>query len=137
MKTVIIYKTKTGSTKKYASWLADSTGAEVMTFAQAEAKGLTAFDRIIVSSGTYAGRMPLTRFLKDNWDQVKEKEIFILAVGAAPEDNWWSKISYKMIPGKIRKQVEYRKLPGEIGKSIKEDEAKAFLNKVLKDLHLH
>lgn len=136
MKTAIIYQTKTGSTKKYANWIAEATGAEVMTFDQAAEADLSSFDRVIASSGTYAGRMPLTKFLKDNWSELKEKEIFILAVGAAPEDNWWSRISYKLVPKKIREKAAYRKLPGDIGKSIKETEAKQYLEQVLKDLKI-
>ncbi len=134
MKTAIIYKTKTGSTKKYADWLAAAIDAKVMPFDQAAEADLSSFERLIVSSGTYAGRMPLTKFLKENWEKLEDKKIVILAVGAAPEDNWWSHISYRLIPAKIRKSSTYRKLPGDIGKSIKEEAAKKYLERVVRDL---
>ena len=136
MKTLIAYKTKLGSSKKYATWLAESLRAEVVDFDKAGQINWTEIPRLVVISGTYGGRMPLTKFLKENWGQLQKTEIIALAVGAAPADNWWSRLSYKLIPEKIRSRIKYRKLPGEIEKSIKIPEARKYLSQIIKELNL-
>lgn len=111
-------------------------GAEVVDFDEAAGTDWAGVSRLIVISGTYGGRMPLTKFLTENWDKLQQTKIIALAVGAAPEDNWWSKISYKLIPRNIRQEIKYRKLPGEIEKSIKIPEARKYLSQIIKELNL-
>lgn len=130
MKTAIIYKTSTGSTKRYAKILAEQYGFDLLTFKEAEDKGFDDYERYIVSSGTYAGRMPLTKFIKRNWDKLENKKIIALAVGVAPANNAWSKFSYKLIPGKIRDKVTYFKIPGQV-----EDKPEKELKENLKIIH--
>jgi len=134
METIVVYTTKTGSTKKYANWIGKAIDAKVLTFAEAESSDLDQFDRVIVSSGTYAGRMPLTKFLKQKWDVLESKKVVVVAVGDVDPDHVWSKFSYKLIPKKIRDVIKYYKLPGDIGKVVTEDEANAKLGPVLKYL---
>ena len=50
MKTIIIYTSQTGFTKKYAEWIAQDTAGELMTLKEAEKKPDTffaSFDTII------------------------------------------------------------------------------------------
>jgi menaquinone-dependent protoporphyrinogen IX oxidase len=112
IKTAIVYKTIYGSTGKYANWLKTSLKADLYEMDAVKIDELKGYKQIIVMSGTYAGQMPLTGFLKKNWDRLENKELVIVAVGAAPEDNWWSKLSYWLIPKKIRSKAKYFKLYG-------------------------
>ncbi len=126
MKTFIAYKTRNGASKKYADWLAEKHGTTAIDFDEIDEKNIAAAKNIYVISGTYGGVMPLTDFVRSRWDNLKNKNIILIAVGMAPEDNWWSRLSYFMIPGTIKKNVKYYKLPGlmpnkiETEKNVKE-----------------
>jgi menaquinone-dependent protoporphyrinogen IX oxidase len=115
MKTLIAYKSKYGTTEKYMKWLADDLGAEMKRFDEVNrAFDFSAYDLIIVSSGTYAGFMPLNRFLKRFWKTLQDKNVLAVAVGAALAEDSWSKRSYNKIPEKIRSQIKYIKILGEM-----------------------
>jgi menaquinone-dependent protoporphyrinogen IX oxidase len=132
-KTVIVYKTIYGSTKKYALWLGKDLKCKV--FEMDSFKNFKTYSHFIVMSGTYAGKMPLTGFLKRNWEQLKDKKITIIAVGMAPENNWWSKLSYIRIPKKIRKKAKYFKIKGrfkEQGEPIKKSNLKRVITYIKK-----
>ena len=53
MKTLIIYGSQYGSTKRYAERLSEITGIEAVDYKKA--KGIEGFDRIIFMGGLYAG----------------------------------------------------------------------------------
>lgn len=113
MKTLICYKSKKGSTEKYANWLAGEIGADIKQFKDIKKNSFEDYDVIIVSSGTYMSLMPLNRFLKKKWKTLQNKKVIAVAVGAAPADDDWSRRSYNQIPEAIRSKIQYFKLLGE------------------------
>lgn len=113
MKSLICYKTKGGATKKYAEWIAEDLNSDILTFSDVKKETFDNYDLVIVSSGTYAGLMPLNRFLKRHWKRLENKRVVVVAVGAAPADDPWSLRSYNRIPEKIRGKIKYFKLMGE------------------------
>lgn len=114
MTTAVFYKTKGGATEKYARWMAEGTEGKLIKFEEVGRNfDFGPYEQVIVSSGTYAGLMPLTRFLKKHWKQIAEKNVFVVAVGAAPADDKWSLWSYNRIPARIREKITYFKLMGE------------------------
>ncbi len=113
-KTVIVYQTLLGSTKKYANWLHHETGAGMFTTKQIGGSALSDYDQIVVMSGTYAAQMPLIKFLVKNWSYIKNKKVVIVGVGAAPSDDEQSRKSYELIPEDIRSKIIYFKLPGRL-----------------------
>ncbi|PIU61873.1 hypothetical protein COX58_03230 [archaeon CG_4_10_14_0_2_um_filter_Archaea_38_6] len=125
----VVYSTRNGSTKQYAEWFGQILKCKVLEMDKVKAEELN-FDTLVVMSGTYAARMPLTDFLKHNWNIVKDKNLIVVAVGAAPEDNLWSKVSYYLIPGRIRKSVKYFKIKGNYGDST-DNVKKSNLKRVL------
>ena len=131
MKTAIIYKTLLGTTKQYAEWLKEEIKTDVFKFNEASKDKLKEYDLIIVGSGIYAGKMPLVGYLEKVWDVVANKDIIILAVGAAPADNEITKQAYQTIPEKIREKVKYFKLQGKIWKKLEEKVKKENLNPVI------
>ncbi len=113
MKTAIIYKSYLGATREYAEWLSESVEADVFRYEQAKEGLLGKYDRLIVMSGTYAGTMPLTRFLTKNWDDIKNKKIIAIAVGGEPADGKGSVEAYHKIPKEIRDNIKYYKIQGK------------------------
>ena len=112
MKTAIVYQTKLGATQKYASWLQEATKAELFRMDKLSGQKLQDFDRVVVMSGTYAGGMPLTGYLKQNWQYLENKKVVAVAVGAVGSEKLWSKLSYIRIPRKIRAKIQYFKIRG-------------------------
>lgn len=55
--TLILYKSKTGFTKKYAEQIAQKTGGTPMDFKAAAPELLSTFDRILFGSRMHAGRI--------------------------------------------------------------------------------
>lgn len=134
MKTVIIYQSLLGTTKKYAHWLEEKTGASLWSIKQIGGKALCDYDQIVVMSGTYAGQMPLIKFLTNNWEFIKDRKIIAIAVGAAPKEDEQSIKSYNLIPKYIREKISYHKIPGKLFGINKEKILAQNLDPIIKEM---
>jgi len=121
MKTLITYKTRNGASKKYAEWLAEKYDSEAKDFDVVEENEIKDAKKVFVISGTYGGIMPLTDFVRSRWNLLKNKQITLISVGMSPEKSWWSRLSYFMIPGTIKKNTRYYKLPGLMPNNIESE----------------
>ena len=115
MKVLIVYKSFLGSTKEYAEWLSQMVDGSAQRWKDVKDSDLENSDVVVVSSGTYAGWMPLSRYLKKKWNLLRDKRVVVVAVGAAPAEAEWSVRSYDRIPKDIRESIEYFKIPGKAG----------------------
>ena len=52
MRTVIIYNSQTGFTKRYAEWIAEETGADCLELSIAKKKDLSIYETIIFGGWT-------------------------------------------------------------------------------------
>ena len=133
MNSIIIYKSVFHSTEQYARWLAEELATKAVSMKKLPE--LTEYQRIIIMSGTYAGSMPLVKFVTKNWQKLADKEVILIAVGAAPPDDPMSVQSYQRIPAEIRDQVQYFKISGATPFAKAEKRAQEIvpenLNKVL------
>ena len=84
MKTMILYKTKYGSTKEYAQWLAEELQCEMAETETLNAKQLEAYDRIIIGGGILGGGIRGLSWLKKNYSQLCSKQIAVFGVGITP-----------------------------------------------------
>jgi len=132
MGTVVIYKSFLGATGKYVKWLSEEINADVFKFGQIKKDQFDNYDIIIISSGTYIGWMPLAGYIKKIWQYIKDKKVVVMAVGMAPEDDEWSKKSYKKIPIDIRSKIKYFKIPGKLGKQTTKDFKRENLELIIK-----
>ena len=55
MKTIVIYTSQTGFTKRYAEWIREASGAECVDFKQAKKIKLSDYDAIIFGGWFMAG----------------------------------------------------------------------------------
>jgi len=85
-KGVILYQSKYGATKKYADWLREETGYDVMETKRAKITDMQQYDVIILGGGVYASGILGFNFLKKNISNVSNKKIAVFAVGASPYD---------------------------------------------------
>lgn len=51
MKTIVIFNSQTGFTRRYAEWIAEATGADFMELSLAKQKDLTAYEAVIFGDG--------------------------------------------------------------------------------------
>ncbi|MBN1923714.1 MAG: hypothetical protein JW791_03050 [Nanoarchaeota archaeon] len=122
-KVAVVYKTKYGSSEKYAEWLSKSLKADVYEMDNTKIDRLKGYNTIIFISGVYAGRIEFVNFIGKHFNELSDKKLVGIIVGALPENNWWSRINYLLIPGRLKKKVKFFKIygkpPGEEAEPIK------------------
>lgn len=84
MKTVVIYKSKTGFAKKYAEWIAEDLSADIFDVSKVNIQMLTEYDTIIYGAGLYAVGINGVKLITQNLDKLKQKKIVVFATGASP-----------------------------------------------------
>ncbi len=85
-KGVIIYKSKYGAAEKYAVWLKEMTGYDIVKTSEADPKAVSAYDSVILCGGIYASGIAGLEFLKKNIGRLRADKIAMLCVGASPYD---------------------------------------------------
>ena len=84
MKTVVIYRSKTGFVKKYAEWIAKALDADLFPLDSFKPDQFAAYDAIVYGGGLYAGGINGIKFIKKHLALLKGKRIAVFATGATP-----------------------------------------------------
>ena len=87
MKTIVIYNSQTGFTKRYAEWIAEAAGADCLELSIAKKKDLTAYEAIIFGSWACAGSISKISWFKGNINKWTDKKLIAFCVGGSPIDN--------------------------------------------------
>lgn len=87
MKTIVIYTSQTGFTKRYAQWIAEASGADCLTLSAAKKKNLDAYETIIFGGWACAGGISGLGWFKSNMDRWADKKLIAFCVGASPMDS--------------------------------------------------
>ncbi len=114
MRTVVVYRSRLGTTRRYARWLQEALEAD-LSKAGAGRRSARDYDLIIICSPTYLGRISLLGYLRERWPVLKDKWVILVAVGLAPPAGTHSRRSCQGVPEDIRSRVRYFELPGSIG----------------------
>ena len=80
-KIAIVYKSKKGSTKQYAEWIAEETGADLFDASACKGKDLAGYDTIVFGGWIRAGGIQGIEFLRKNMRKFRGKEVIAFAVG--------------------------------------------------------
>lgn len=114
MKTLILYASKTGSTKQYAQWLSEEfENSELYNIEDKTEIDFANFDLAIFASPTYSGEVYRKDLILENWNNLKNAKICLLLVGAIPQDEEWSKRTFNTLPQYVRDNLAlYMKIPG-------------------------
>lgn len=86
MKTIVVYKTKYGSSKTYAEWIADELCCEIADAKDMTVQKLTEYDNIIYGGGLYAEIISGVSLITKNLDILENKKIAIYTTGITPLD---------------------------------------------------
>ncbi len=87
MKTIVIYNSQTGFTKRYAEWIAEAAGADRLALAEAKKKNLAEYDAIVFGGWACAGGISKLGWFKSNIDKWGDKKLIVFCVGASPIDS--------------------------------------------------
>lgn len=82
MKTIVVYKSKYGYTKKYAEWIAESLGCDIKE--NAYLADIMGYDAVICGGGIYAGRINGVKLIVKNLEKLSGKKLVLFAVGSNP-----------------------------------------------------
>ena len=86
MKTIVVYKTKYGSTKTYAEWIAEELSCEAVDVKHTNIEKLFEYDTIIYGGGLYAEVINGVSIITKNLDKLKDKKIAVYTTGITPLD---------------------------------------------------
>ncbi|MDD6564526.1 MAG: flavodoxin domain-containing protein [Clostridiales bacterium] len=86
MKTLVIYKSKYGSTKQYAQWIAEELGCEAVDAKSVKPSDLEKYDNIVYGGGLYAETINGVSLITKNIDKLSDKRIAVYTTGLTPTD---------------------------------------------------
>ena len=86
MSTIVIYKSKYGSTKQYAEWIAEELSCEVKEAKSVKADDLTNYDTIIYGGGLYAEIIAGVSLITKNFENLKDKKLIVYTTGITPPE---------------------------------------------------
>ena len=86
MKGIIVYKSKYGSTRKYAEWIAEETGYDCVECGKLKIEAIKEYDTLIFGGGLYASGIAGLSFLKKNIAALRGKKVIAFCCGASPYD---------------------------------------------------
>ncbi len=113
MKPVVIFKSKTGFTKKYADWLVEDLSADVFEASTVDINMLDQYDTIIYGGSLHAVGIIGINFITSNFDKLKNKKLVVFATGASPSSEEVIKeIITNNIPEDQQKNIEFFYLRG-------------------------
>lgn len=87
MKTIVIYTSQTGFTKRYAEWIAEATGADCLELSAAKKTELSAYDAIVYGGWACAGGISKIGWFKGNIEKWQGKKLAAFCVGGSPADS--------------------------------------------------
>lgn len=87
MKTIVIYNSQTGFTKRYAQWIAEAAGADCFELSEAKKKSTDTYEAIIFGGWACAGGISKLSWFKGNIDKWADKKLIAFCVGGSPIDN--------------------------------------------------
>ncbi len=90
MKTLIIYTSQTGFTKRYAQWLADRVNGDLLEFKDAQKKSddfFAGYDAICYGGWAMAGNIVKGKWFLGKAVNWKDKRLAMFCVGGSPNDS--------------------------------------------------
>jgi len=84
LRTVVVYRSISGFTRKYAEWLAEDLKANLHDARNINAEDFYRYDLIIFGGSLHAIGINGIKLLKENFARLADKKIIVFAVGASP-----------------------------------------------------
>ena len=85
MKTLVVYTSISGFTKKYAEWISEALDADLSEAALSSAGELMKYDTIVFGGSLHSVGINGIRLIKNNLDKLRGKNLIVFATGASPD----------------------------------------------------
>ena len=82
-KTLILYYSKYGTTKKYAEWIASALNGDMCAISDFKQNTLENYDTIIIGGGLYAGDIKGMDIILNNYQTLHGKKLVLFTCGLA------------------------------------------------------
>jgi menaquinone-dependent protoporphyrinogen IX oxidase len=83
-KSIVVYKSKYGSTKRYAEWIAAELKADLRSRSEVALLDLKEYDTVIYGGHLHAVGIAGLELIEKNLDCLRDKKLIVFSVGAAP-----------------------------------------------------
>lgn len=87
MKTIVVYTSQTGFTQRYAEWISEAIGADLITVKEAKGETFKDYDAIVFGGWACAGTISKLNWFKSNMDRWEDKKLVAFCVGGSPIEN--------------------------------------------------
>jgi menaquinone-dependent protoporphyrinogen IX oxidase len=116
MNAIIIYQGKYGATKQYATWLGEDLELPVQPARIINGDQLERYDTLLIGTSVYIGKLQVRKWLKRNFQFIRNKKIFFFQVAATPPEQIEKRQAYNLegIPAELLSQCEFYFLPGRM-----------------------
>ncbi len=84
MKKIVVYKSISGFTKKYAGWIAQELQSDIFNIKDTNIKKLQDYDLIVFGGSLHAAGISGIGMIKNNLKKLSGKKIVVFATGASP-----------------------------------------------------
>ncbi|HHV09522.1 MAG TPA: flavodoxin [Clostridiales bacterium] len=112
-KIVIVYRSGSGFTRNYATWLSGELHCDLLEGKAAKVSDLLRYDTIIYGGGLYAIGINGFGLIKNNLGQLKGKRLIVFAVGASPvREDTIHAVRSANIPAELNDTIEFYYLRG-------------------------
>lgn len=82
-RTVVIYESKYGSTRRYAEWIAEALSCSFFEKDIFKPEDFSNYDVIIYGGGLYAGGVSGIKLLTKNWELLRDRHVILFTCGLA------------------------------------------------------
>ena len=108
MKTVVVYKSISGFTKKYAEWISEELRADLLRLEKIDISILLKYDIIIYGGSLHAVGISGVNIIKNNLNKLRDKNIIIFTTGASlPKESIVSEVKGSNFSVKEQKQIQF------------------------------
>jgi len=108
MKTVVVYKSISGFTKKYAEWIAEELEADLLRLEKIDIDILLKYDIIIYGGSLHAVGISGVNIIKNNLNKLRDKNIIIFTTGASlPKESIVSEVKDSNFLVEEQKQIQF------------------------------
>jgi len=108
MKTVVVYKSISGFTKKYAEWIAEELEADLLRLEKKDINILLKYDIIIYGGSLHAVGISGVNIIKNNLNKLRDKNIIIFTTGASlPKESIVSEVRDSNFSVEEQKQIQF------------------------------
>ena len=117
MKSIVLYRSKYGSTKAYAEWIAEELSCEAKDAKGVNVNDLLEYDTIILGGGLYAETIAGATLITKNIDKLSGKKLIVFTTGLTPTDcreYYDGMVIEKNFKGNVKDKVKIFNYPGKM-----------------------